>query len=174
MDPLINNNLRAPGFSLPDLAGRQYSLDDFHGRVVVINFWSAECPHAARVDAALLALLENWGEQVALLTIAANANEPPDLLQQEASRRGLPLVLHDAQQQLAELYGAQTTPHLFVIDGGGILRYQGACDDVTFRQRQATQHFLRQAVEALLAGRLPEPDQTPPYGCSIVRHSFDE
>lgn len=171
---MIGNNLLAPDFSLPDLHGRQWSLSQFRGRVVVINFWSAACPHAARVDAALLALMGVWDAQVALLTIAANAHEPLGLLQQEANRRGLPLVLHDAQGQATEQYAAQTTPHLFAIDEGGILRYQGAFDDVTFRQRQATQGFLQRAVEALLAGRLPEPAQTPPYGCAIVRYPLAE
>ena len=171
---MIENNLLAPDFSLLDLHGRQWSLSHLRGRVVVINFWSAECPHAARVDAALLALLAPWDRRVALVTIAANANEPLGLLQLEADRRGLPLVLHDAQGQVVELYEAQTTPHLFAIDSAGILRYQGAFDNVTFRQRQATQGFLHQAVEALLAGRLPEPAQTPLYGCSIIRYTLAE
>jgi hypothetical protein len=97
-----------------------------------------------------------------------------ELLQQEAARRSLPVVLHDEQQLVAELYAALTTPHFFLIDRCGILRYQGAFDDVTFRQRQATQAYLQQAVEAVLAGRLPEPAQTPPYGCTIIRYLFGE
>jgi peroxiredoxin len=171
---MIETDQPAPVFSLPDLHGRECSLADLRGRVVVINFWSAVCPHAARVDAAILELLPTWDGRVALLTIAANANEPLELLQQEASRRGLPVVLHDEQRLLAERYAALTTPHLFLIDRCGILRYQGAFDDVTFRQRQATQAYLQQAVEAVLAGRLPEPSQTPPYGCTIVRYLFGE
>jgi hypothetical protein len=77
--------------------------------------------------------------------------------------------LHDSQGLVAE-HGAQTTPHLFLIDPGGFLRYQGAFDDVTFRQRTPTQAYLYQAVEALLAGRLPDPAETPAYGCAIVRY----
>jgi hypothetical protein len=58
---------------------------------------------------------------------------------------------------------------VFVVDRDGILRYRGAVDDITFRQRQATRFFLREAVEALLAGRQPDVGETPAYGCAIVR-----
>ena len=69
----------------------------------------------------------------------------------------------------SDLYAAVTTPHPYVLDQDGILRYQGALDDVTFRQRTPTRFYLRQAVEAVLAGHAPEPAQTSPYGCTIVR-----
>jgi hypothetical protein len=75
----------------------------------------------------------------------------------------------DAQGQVADLYGAITTPHVFILDREGILRYQGAVDNITFRKREATHFFLQEAVEALLAGRLPQPAETPAYGCTIVR-----
>ncbi len=168
---MIPNNQPAPDFTLPDLHGRLHSLGDYRGKVVILNFWSAECPHVARVDAELLPLVKAWGEALALLSIAANANERPELIAQVAAQRGLPLVLLDADHKVADLYAAQTTPHLFVVDGQGLLRYQGAFDDVTFRQRTPRQPFLRQALEAVLAGRQPDPSQTPPYGCAIVRYA---
>jgi peroxiredoxin len=163
----------APVFSLPDLDGKVHSLDEARGRIAVINFWSAECPQSARADGELLTSLGLWGERVRLLTIAANANETPDMLRRVAGERGLPLLLHDPDQQVVDLYGAQTTPHLFVVDPEGILRYQGALDDVTFRRRVPTQQYLLQAVEALLAGRLPEVEGMPAYGCMIVRYPPD-
>jgi peroxiredoxin len=161
----------APLFSLPGLDGVSYSLVEQRGHVVVLNFWSAECPHAERVDRELAAVSPGWGERVALWTIAANANEPVPLLRQVGARRGIAPLLHDAAGEVADLYGAQTTPHFFVVDVGGILRYQGAFDDVTFRQRTPSRFYLRQAVEAVLSGRRPEPEQTAPYGCAIVRFS---
>jgi hypothetical protein len=60
---------------------------------------------------------------------------------------------------------------LFVLDKDGILRYQGAFDDITFHQREATIHYLKDAVEALLARSNPEIAQSPPYGCLLVRYS---
>ena len=169
MDSMIPNNQAAPLFSLPALDGTPYRLQDWRGKVVILDFWSAECPWSERCDQELLSYLPAWGEAVRLVTIASNANEADDLLARAAALRGLPLVLRDAQQKVADLYQAQTTPHLFVVDGQGVLRYQGALDDVTFRKRTPTQPYLRQAVEAVLAGNAPDPAHTPPYGCTIVR-----
>ena len=70
---------------------------------------------------------------------------------------------------MADAWGAQTTPHVFVVDEAGVLRYQGAVDDVTFRQREPKRFYVKEAVDALLAGRLPEIASTPAYGCTIVR-----
>lgn len=163
-------NQPAPDFSLPDLSGQSHSLDDYRGQVVLLNFWSAECPHAARVDNELLADLRQWGSRVRLIAIASNAHEPRELIARMAVERGLPLVLHDPQGEAADRYAAQTTPHLFLIDGSGILRYQGAYDDSTFRQRTPMRFYVRQAVQALLDGQSPDPAETSPYGCAIVRH----
>ena len=113
--------------------------------------------------------LMQWGGKVVLLSIAANRNESIQRLEEAARARRLPLVLVDAQHALADLYEAQTTPHAFVIDREGILRYRGAADDVTFRRRQATRFFLEEAVEALLDGHFPPVGETPAYGCTIVR-----
>jgi peroxiredoxin len=172
MDALIAAGHRAPDFELPDLEGASHRLENFRGRVVLINFWSGECPHSARTDRELAALIEGWGDAVVLLTIASNANEPLELLRSAASARGLSPVLHDARQEVANLYGAATTPHLFVVDAQGILRYQGAIDDMTFRKRIPERFYLRQAVEAVLAGRSPDPAETRPYGCTVVRFSI--
>ena len=106
-----------------------------------------------------------------MLSIASNKNESIDLLRLVAQERNLPLLLHDQHQVVADLYGAQTTPHVFVIDRQGILRYQGSYNDLTFRKRSPSRHYLNEAIEALMVGKQPELDQTPPYGCSIVRFS---
>lgn len=170
MDPLIDTGHPAPVFTLLSLDGRVYQLDKQRGRVVILNFWSAECPWAERGDQELLSYLSEWGDRAVLWTIASNANESPAMLASVAAQRSLPIVLHDHKQQVADLYGAMTTPHLYAIDAQGILRYQGALNNVTFRQRIPTQHYLWQAVEAILAGQDPDPKTTLPYGCTIVRH----
>jgi hypothetical protein len=115
-----------------------------------------------------LALLPAWDERVVLLTMAANAHESNDLIAAAVRTRGLPLVLRGSPE-VRDAYVAQITPHLFVVDASGILRYRGAFDDVTFRQRTPTRFYLKDAVEALLEGRLPDPAETTAYGCAIVR-----
>jgi peroxiredoxin len=166
----IPNGLPAPDFTLNDLSGRPYTLSDLRNRVVILNFWSAECPWARRTDEKLIPMMEEWDETIILLPVASNANEEPALLRQVAEERNLPVVLHDKNQRVASLYGAQTTPHIFLIDEEGILRYQGAFDDVTFRQETPTQGYLRDAIDATLTGDQPDPANTPPYGCAIVQY----
>lgn len=170
MDAMIPIGEAAPDISLPDLVGRPHRLSHFRRRVVVVNFWSAECPHTTRVDEEIHQLCCDWGDAVVWVSIASNANESLDLLRRVATERALPLVLLDRNHQAADCFGAITTPHLFVLDAEGILRYQGAFDDVTFRQKTPTRNYLAEAVAAVLAGKQPDVTQTPPYGCTIVRY----
>jgi peroxiredoxin len=165
----MQSNQPAPDFELQDLQGKHHKLGDHRGKIVIINFWSAECPHSERTDHYIVSLLERWNGEVELFSIAANRNESLQLVELVAATRGIPRVLVDAQGQVADLYDAITTPHVFILDREGILRYQGAVDNITFRKREATHFFLQEAVEALLAGRLPQPAETPAYGCTIVR-----
>jgi peroxiredoxin len=162
-------NQPAPDFLLPDLHGNPCRLSDYRGRIVILNFWSAECPHSERADRSTMACLVQWGKDVQLLSIAANRNESVQMVEEVSRARRLPRVLLDANHAVADLYDAVTTPHVFVVDRGGLLRYRGAVDDVTFRQRKATRFHLEEAVEALLEGRLPDVQETSAYGCAIVR-----
>jgi peroxiredoxin len=161
-------NQPAPELELPDLQGASHRLSDYRGRIVVLNFWSGECPWSERADRHLLEVLQPWAERAALLSVASNANEPEDLIRTAARQRGVTPILRDSAGSAARLYGARATPHAFVIDEAGILRYQGAVDDVTFRQRRASRWYIREAIEALLHDRLPALQEAPPYGCSIV------
>jgi peroxiredoxin len=165
----IQTGQPSPDFELPDLQGRLHRLSRLRGQVVVLNFWSAECPWAERADRMMEAYRREWGDDVTFWLIASNTNEPVELLAETAEQRGLPVVLRDSRHKVADLYAAQTTPHLFVIDRQGILRYQGALDDTNFRQRTASRFYLQEAVKAALAGQDPDPAQTTPYGCTIVR-----
>ena len=158
-----------PDFELPDLQGDLYRLSDSLGKIVIINFWSAECPHSERADRYLRTFLEDWEGKVVILPIASNRNESIQIVAEAAKARRAPQILIDSNHVVADLYGALTTPHVFVLDREGILRYRGAVDDITFRHREATQFFLRDAVEALLNRQLPPRSETPAYGCTIVR-----
>ena len=162
-------NQPAPDFELPDTHGNLHILNAYRGKIVIVNFWSAECPHSERADHSTMACMVQWGADVAMLSIASNRSESVREVEDVAKTRRLPTVLIDAQHFVADLYEAVTTPHAFVVDRQGILRYRGAVDDVTFRQRKATRFYLEEAVEALLAGRLPGLTETPAYGCTIVR-----
>jgi peroxiredoxin len=162
-------NEPAPDFQLLDLQGVFHRLIDYRGKIVIVNFWSAECPHSERTDRYLVALLERWKGEVVLLSIAANRTESLQALAEAARARRISKVLIDSDHAVADLYEAVATPHAFVLDRDGILRYRGAVDNITFRRRDGTHFFLEQAVEALLHGHLPELSETPAYGCAILR-----
>jgi peroxiredoxin len=172
MDPMIAIGAQAPKFRLQDLQGQIISLEELGGRIVVLNFWSAECPWCERVDWELGSYMQIWKERVEVCWFASNHNETRQLIEKVAVERKLPRVFIDQNQRVADQYGAQTTPHFFVIDKGGRLAYQGAWDDLTFTQRVVTRSYVPQAVEALINHTTPEINQTSPYGCMLVR-SFD-
>ncbi len=161
-------NQPAPDFELPDLDGNLHRLSHYRGRIVIVNFWSCECPHSERTDKAIMAMLMQWRD-VVMLSIASNRSENVEALKTAAEARRLPTVLLDANCTVADLFEAQTTPHVFVIDREGILRYRGSVDDFTFRNRIPTRFYLDLAVESLLNGQLPALAESPAYGCAIVR-----
>lgn len=165
----VGINQEAPDFELPDLGGKRHRLSDYRGRIAILNFWSSECPHSERADRLIMEKMQAWGGSLTFLTIASNQNETVEALKTAAEARHLPRVLIDRGHHVADLYEAQTTPHVFLIDRDGILRYRGAVDDVTFRQRTAACHYLLEAVESLMSMKLPVISESPAYGCAIVR-----
>ena len=174
MSDLINRF--APDFALPAVNGGRVSLSDFRGAVVVLTFWSAECPWSRRADVLLVYRSATWGARgVQLLGVASNLTETENEIVHELERREVryPVVL-DKEQATANAYKAQTTPQFFVMDKRGIVRYTGALDDATFQQPRPQVLYLDRAVNALIEGKTPDPAITPPYGCAIVRSVLSE
>ena len=164
-------NRLAPDFELRGLDGSLHRLVDTRGRIVIVNFWSADCPHVVRADASLLAAMTRWSVEVVLLAIASNAGESLSVVENAARSRGISTVLIDAKHEVADAYAARVTPEAFVIDRAGVIRYRGAVDDVTFSRKNPTRSFVEEAVDALLAGTLPTLMEVPAFGCSIIRES---
>jgi hypothetical protein len=80
---------------------------------------------------------------------------------------GWPLpYLHDGSQEVARAYGAKTTPHVFVVDAAGTVRYAGA-PDADYRDPSLNAAWLREALDAVLAGEEPSRSETAPVGCSV-------
>jgi peroxiredoxin len=159
----------APRFALPGLDGQVLRLEDQVGRITVLNFWSAECPWSAKADAAVQQAVQDAGAE--LWTIACCAGEPTETIRSAASTRGLAPVLLDPDQAVADRYHAQATPHIFVVDGRGTLRYRGAPDDADFGHPAPSRSYLAEALDALREGRDPDPRETPAQGCAITRRA---
>jgi hypothetical protein len=158
-----------PASWLDDIHGAPHALAAPDGRVRVVVLWSANCPVVKLTEARLAVLRRTWPADMGVLFVASNADEPLDLLRREAEARGVCPLLVDPGGRMADLLGGTTTPQAFVVDGESRLRYRGAVDDSTIRHREPTRQYVAEAVEAVLAGRSPDPAETPTYGCAIVR-----
>ena len=166
---MVALNELLPDIALPDLTGRIVRLADFRGRIVALVFWSARCPWSDRADTQLALLSAKWASAVDIIRIAGNADEPDDEMRKTSLERKTGPVLLDRAFTAAETLGAVSTPHIFLVDEEGILRYRGALDDATMRHPVATRHYLSEAVDAIRQKRLPQPAETLAYGCAIVR-----
>lgn len=174
MDPVVQIGRPVPDFSLSSISGVPHRLSEQEGKVVVINFWSAECPWSQRMDEPLAQLSAEWEGQVEFWSIASNVNEDEALIRDETTERQIKVVLLDPDQRVADQFGATTTPQIFVIDPDRVLRYTGAVDDRSFRNRETSQTYLADAIRAVVEDRSPDPANTPPYGCAIVRHTLSD
>lgn len=170
MDSIITFGEDAPLFRLPDLSGQIHDLVEMRGWIIVLNFWSAECEWCERVDRELSGFLDAWKDHVKVLWIASNANETHAMIEEDVNKRNIPMMLIDEDQQVANQYGALTTPHFFVVDRFGKIAYQGAWDDITFRKREATQVYVPLVIDSLRRNLVPEVRQATPYGCTLVRY----
>ena len=165
----------APDFTLTNiLADESITLSALRGQIVIVNFWSGECAWSRGYDQYFNERRGGWLDQgIVLLHVNSNVNEEPIDTEEAATEYGVDgPILDDAGNVAADAYGATTTPHVFVVDPDGLIAYQGAVDDRTFRQREPTINYLDAAIDALSNGGYPDPAETPAYGCTIVRH-FD-
>lgn len=163
----------APDFTLEDiLSGVAITLSELRGKIVVINFWSGKCPWSRQYDDYFAERAERWeSDSVWLLHICSNADEPPAEVEALAHEIDIASpLLYDPGCAVANAYGAQATPHVFVIDPQGRLAYQGAVDDRSFNA-EPTRNYLDAAVEAVRVNSSPNPAETLAYGCALVRHA---
>ena len=162
----------APTFELPDTAGSTHQPGGAPATVVV--FTCNHCPYALAWHERIIDVSRDYADRgVRVLAVNPNDSEryPRDSLQAMRSRveqgefEGTP-YLRDESQEVARAYDAKTTPDVFVLDAGGLLRYRGAPDSDSDDPSQNAA-FLRGALDAVLERRTPDPAETPPVGCSI-------
>lgn len=162
---------RAPDFDLPDTSGETHSPDGAPATVVV--FTCNHCPYALAWHGRIMEAATDYaGRGVRFLAINSNdADRYPrdsfEAMKRRVAQEPWPVpYLHDASQEVASAYGAKTTPDVFVLDGERRLRYRGAPDS-DYDDPSQNAAWLREALDAVLAGREPEPPETRPIGCSI-------
>ncbi len=167
-----------PGIGkLPGVDGRTYSLDDFgEAKVLVVVFSCNHCPYVQAYEERMIAFQREYGARGALL-IAINSNDennyPEDSFERmvvRAKKKGFNFpYLRDADQHVAELFGATHTPEFFVFDGSRprILRYHGRMDDNHQNPSAVRNRYVGEAVEAILGGREVTVPEVHSLGCTI-------
>ena len=169
----------APGFDLPGTDGRQYSLDAFrHKRVLVVIFSCNHCPYVKAYEDRIISIQKDYaGKGVQFVAINSNDDKSypednfPEMVKR-ATEKGFNFpYLRDASQEVGEAYGGVCTPHAFAFDVGRRLRYRGRIDD-SKEESKVTVHDLRNALDDLVAGREVRVPDTKPFGCSIKWYSL--
>lgn len=160
----------APDFTLTDQAGNSHTLSQYQGKVVVLEWTNPQCPYVVRhYDADTMEdLATNWGDDVVWLAVDSSNFITPEASAEWAAAEGFSYpTLQDPSGATGRLYGAQTTPHMYVIDAEGTLRYAGAVDDDPRGRSDSPTNYVNAAVDSLLAGEAPAVTETEPYGCSV-------
>ena len=163
----------APNFTLKTADGKDWSLSDAKGKVVVLEWVNPNCPVCVRVssDGTVANTVKGCKDQYPdMVYVAINSSAAqPDSLEATGSylakhKLELPALL-DADGKVGLMYGAKTTPHCYVIDAAGVLVYQGAIDDN--QSGSGKTNYVVNAVTQLKAGEKVSPSETKPYGCGV-------
>ena len=163
----------APRFELTDAAGQVHKLSDYRDKVVVLEWTNPTCPFVKRhygegtMDSLSAAYADS---QVVWLAINSTHYNTVEETQKwgQAQELAYPTLL-DPDGTVGRLYDARTTPHMFIIDARGMLRYDGAIDDDPRGSKDADQRvqYVGEALDAILSGENPTMATTRPYGCSV-------
>jgi hypothetical protein len=171
----------APAFSVVDTSGQVHALSDFEGRTVVLEWTNHECPFVAKhYDAGNMQEQQQsarndhdvvWLSVISSKPGAQGHVSPERADELTASRDAHPdAVLLDESGDMGRAYAARVTPHMYIIDADGILRYKGGIDSIPSADQadipNATQYVMV-GLDEMDAGEAISEPVTRPYGCSI-------
>lgn len=168
----------APDFTLPDLAGQDVKLSSFRGKTVVLEWFNPNCPFVnnAHAEGSLKTMAKDETAQ-GVVWLAINSGAPGKQGHGvEANTVGAKTfalehpILLDESGAVGRSYGAQKTPHVYLIDGAGTLVYRGAIDNAPFGEVDgggALVNYLAGALAELRGGKPITTAETPPYGCTV-------
>jgi peroxiredoxin len=170
----------APDFSAPDLTGKPVRLSDFRGKFVVLEWTNPECPYVRRhYDSGNMPSLQKEVAAKDVVWLAVNSTSPssgefktPEEMKKWLGEKGATpkATLIDKDGKVGRLYGARTTPHMYVVDPQGKLVYAGAIDDkrwASTAETKSAKNHVRAALGEAMAGQPVSVAATSPYGCSV-------
>ena len=166
---------RAPDFELPATDGSTHSLAGDGDASATLVYWTCNhCPYALAWHERLLDVARDYADR-GVRALAVNSNDaeryPDDSFEAMAERFEREgdwphPYLHDESQEAARAWGAEKTPHVFVLDADLNVRYAGAPDG-DYDDPEAGAAWVREALDAVLDGRDPERAETPAVGCGV-------
>lgn len=170
----------APTFSLTDSNGKTRTLEEFKGKTVVLEWTNAECPFVVKhYGAGNMQAQQKEATAAGVVWLSVNSGAPGKQgqldgaganAQIKASGGAQTAYLLDPQGTTGKAYGAKTTPHMYIIDGQGVLRYMGGIDSIKSADAsdipKATQ-YVKQALAELSSGKPVSVPVSQPYGCSV-------
>jgi peroxiredoxin len=171
---------QAPDFVLTDTSGKSHHLSDYKGKYIVLEWYQPDCPFVRKHynSGNMQALQKEYvAKGVVWLSIDSSAagqegNYPAAELNQIAAKNGAvrTALLLDADGKVGHLYGARTTPDMYIINPQGVLVYQGAIDDkpsTDLSDVKTANNYVKSALNAVMTGQTVATASTPPYGCSV-------
>jgi AhpC/TSA family protein len=170
----------APDFTLTDTGGKAVKLSDFRGKYVVLEWTNPECPFVRKHYSSgnMQGLQREWGARDVVWLTVNSTNQssyeyktPAQMGAWMQAKSAAPTAaLVDGSSAAARAYGAKTTPHMFVVDPGGSVIYDGAIDDRRSSNpadAKVANNYVRAALTEALAGKTVSVASTTPYGCSV-------
>ncbi len=177
LSTMLEVGTSAPDFELPDVtSGKTTTLDTFRDKkALLVMFICRHCPFVKHVQEELARIARDYVQQdLGIVAISSNdveshADDSPDQLKKQAQELSFNFpYCHDETQAVAKAYRAACTPDFFLFDSDRKLVYRGQLDDSRPGNDQpVTGRDLRQALDAVLAGRPVDSDQKPSMGCNI-------
>lgn len=170
---------KAPDFTLKDVDGKEHKLSEYAGKVVVLEWTNHTCPFVVRHQKTNHTMQHTFAKfadkDVVWLAVDSTNKDfqggyDIDGIKKWIASEDVQLpypVLRDEDGAVGHLYGAKTTPHMFVIDKKGVLVYSGAIDDDPADDKDSDNNYVASAVTAALNGSPVETSSTKPYGCGI-------
>lgn len=173
-------NESAPDFKLKDSNGKEHSLTDFKGKIVVLEWINYDCPFVKKHynSKNMQALQEKYtAKGIIWLAICSSApDKQGNFSSEEINKRSkdhnakFTAYLIDEDGKVGKMYGAKTTPHMFVIDKDGKLVYAGGIDDkatTDVEDVKTAKNYVSAALDELLNGKQVTTQSSIPYGCSV-------
>jgi len=170
----------APDFTATDSRGAAVSLNQYRGKTVVLEWTNADCPYTRKhYTSGNMQSMQALARKNGVVWLSVISSAPgkqgyvdgpgADALTQ--SRGAAPAaVLLDPKGTVGRLYGAKTTPHMFVIDKNGALQYMGGIDSIATADAgdiPRAEPYLKEAMLAVVQGGPVPHAVTTPYGCSV-------